>query len=134
MQNLARLLVAPVVFFGPLILRQQPQGLLGDARMIREHLPRREETVAAEQGDEPGHSRGEIGLVPHMRAQDPQAAERSFYELVQGRAVTRDLRDMPYPGARFLFERRLQPREIHRIGLRRPRWPLSGFLDHEREI
>ena len=99
-----RRLVALVVLAAALVPCQQPQGLFGDARMIGEHLEGGDQTVAAEQRDEPGHASGKIGIFIEVGAQDAEAAERAVHELIQRRAITGYLRDLGEP----LFGLRLQ--------------------------
>ena len=67
MGDLARLLVAPLVVAAPLVARQQDQRLGGDAGVIGDGFERRDDAVAAEETDEPGHSGGEEDLAALAR-------------------------------------------------------------------
>ncbi|MOA48572.1 hypothetical protein D3C78_1713320 [compost metagenome] len=83
MENLAGLLVAPVIALPPLVVGEQAQGLIRDARFVGHALQGGDQAVAPEEGREPGHAGGEELLVPEPGAQNLQIARRALQDPVQ---------------------------------------------------
>ena len=96
-QDLARLLVAPVVLLRALARRQELEGIARRPRVHRQQLVRGDQRVAAEDRHVPRDPGGEDRAVPHPRVQRAQVAQAAVQELVEQLVVGDDPRRLALP-------------------------------------
>ena len=96
-QDLARLLVAPVVLLRALARRQELEGIARRPGVHRQELVRGDQRVAAEDRHVPRDPGGEDRAVPHPRVQGAQVAQAAVQELVEHLVVGDDPRRLPLP-------------------------------------
>ena len=135
-EDLARFLVALVVALLPKSAGQQPQRLLGDPAHEGLRLERGDEAVAAEQGGEPGHAGGVVGVAVELRVEQVEVVERTLEDPVEELVVRRDLGDGVVVFARGaapdLTVPALGDLEVHRQVDRAP--GLEVEVEHERAV
>ena len=79
-QDLARLLLVHGVDRAAQPPRQHAQRLLGDRRVERQHLDRRDQAVAPEQGGEPRDAGGVVGLAVELGPEHVQVEDRALQQ------------------------------------------------------